>query len=653
MALTRIVDHLGRVLGGRYRLLAPIGSGASAHVFLADDVRLGRQVAVKVLQPALAADAAFLRRFRAEARAAAKLNHPHICRVFDWGEDEDGPFLVMEHLSGGSLRDLLDAGERLSAVQATTIGLQAASALDYAHRRGLVHRDIKPANLVFDEEGRPRIADFGIARALAEASWTEPLGAVLGTARYASPEQAQGEPLDGRSDVYALALVLVEAVTGQVPFAAESPSATLMARVGSPLPISEQLGPLGPVLRRAGAPDPTDRLDAADLVADLERVARTLPRPRPLPLVSAREDSAPDPRGTAPTGVDTTVPTFPEVGAAGAASPEVGAAGAASPEAGAAGAASPEAGAAGAGTTLSGPPVARHRRRWPWALLGAALLGASAAAAAVLVPRLTVPSHPVPALRDQLPAKASAALAPDHLRLAEHGSRYDPEVPAGAVADQSPLPGAMAKEGSTVTVILSAGPAPQPIPDLTGLDQTAAVQRLADAGLTASVIFAHSETAPSGAVMGWTPHRGLEPHGTRVTVTVSDGPALRAVPPGLAGGTYAQAASQLSAAGLVPVRNDVFDDTVAPGAVVDTSPGPGASLARGSQVTVDVSKGPDVVQVPNVVTQTVAEATATLAKLGLSVGGVYGPTHNGPVILTNPVAGTTVHRGTAVSLFVL
>lgn len=281
-----MADHLGRVLGGRYRLLAPIGSGAYGHVFLADDVRLGRQVAVKVLQPALATDTAFLGRFRTEAKSAASLNHPHICRVFDWGEDEDGPFLVMEYLSGGSLRGLLDSGQRLSAAQATTMGLQAASALDNAHRRGLIHRDIKPANLVFDEESRPRIADFGIARALADATLTEPLGPIPGTARYASPEQAQAKPLDGRSDVYALALVLVEAVTGQVPFGGESSSATLMARVGAPLPISEQLGPLGPVLSRAGTADPADRLDAAALVAALERVARTLPRPRPLPLVS-------------------------------------------------------------------------------------------------------------------------------------------------------------------------------------------------------------------------------------------------------------------------------------------------------------------------------------------------------------------------------
>ncbi len=517
----------------------------------------------------------------------------------------------MEYLSGGSLRDLLDAGQRLSAVQATTMGLQAASALDYAHRRGLVHRDIKPANLVFDEEGRPRIADFGIARALADTSGTEPMGSMPGTARYASPEQAQGKPLDGRSDVYALALVLVEAVTGQVPFTGESPHATLMGRVGVPLRIGEQLGPLGPVLSRAGAPDPADRLDAAGLVTALERLARTLPRPRPLPLVSE-----------------------PASRAGGVSEPASRAGGVSEPASRAGGVSEPASRAGGVSepadltvpdltvpdltlpdltlpdltlpdltlpdlTVLDGyrpgwpesEPVAvpgdsrGARRRWPWILLALVVLAALAAAGALVAQRSAVLSHPVPALRDILPAKAVVALAPEHLRLVQQGSRYDPVVPAGTIADQSPLAGAMAQEGRTVTVVLSAGPAPQAIPDLSNLDQTAAVQRLDNAGLTASVVFAHSDTIPSGTVLDWTPHAGLESHDTLVTVTVSLGPAL--------------------------------------------------------------------VKVPNVTTQTVQEATATLAQLGLSVGGVYGPIHDGPVILTNPTPGTTMHRGTAVTLFVL
>ncbi|HJR24011.1 MAG TPA: protein kinase, partial [Acidimicrobiales bacterium] len=202
MVVSRSTDQIGRVLSGRYRLIAPVGTGASAQVFLADDVRLKRRVAVKVLHEALAEDESFLRRFRAEAQAAAALNHPNILAVYDWGDDDGTPYLVTEYLGGGSLRTMLDRGTRLSPSQALLVGLQATRALDYAHRRGFVHRDVKPANLLFGEDGRLRIADFGLARALAEAAWTEPQGAVLGTARYASPEQAQGEAVDGRADVY-------------------------------------------------------------------------------------------------------------------------------------------------------------------------------------------------------------------------------------------------------------------------------------------------------------------------------------------------------------------------------------------------------------------------------------------------------------------
>ena len=271
-----ISDSIGRVLGKRYRLLSALGTGASAHVFLAEDVSLQRHVAVKVLQPGLATDEAFLKRFRAEARSVASLNHPHVLRVFDWGEDPDGPYLVLEYLGGGSLRDLLDRDIRLSLSQAAQLGTEVAQGLAYAHLRGLVHRDIKPANLLFDEEGRVRVADFGVARALAEAAWTEPAGAMVGTARYISPEAAEGKPVDGRADVYSLALVLYEAVTGTVPFVTDTTMGTLAARLGQPLPHNDLLGPLDDVLARAAAPDVASRLDAAGLAARLGALASAL-----------------------------------------------------------------------------------------------------------------------------------------------------------------------------------------------------------------------------------------------------------------------------------------------------------------------------------------------------------------------------------------
>ena len=239
-------DLAGRVLAGRYLLHGAIGTGASGRVYVAEDTRLRRRVAVKVLHAALAEDAAFLRRFRAEAQLAASLHHPHIVTVHDWGED-DVPFMVLELLEGGSLRSMLDQGTLLTVAQAARVGRDVASALEYAHARGVLHRDIKPANLLFDEHGIVRVADFGLARALAEASWTEPAGAVFGTARYASPEQARGVQLDARSDLYSLALVLVEAVTGTVPFAADTTIGMLTARTQRPV-----TAPAGARAARAG-----------------------------------------------------------------------------------------------------------------------------------------------------------------------------------------------------------------------------------------------------------------------------------------------------------------------------------------------------------------------------------------------------------------
>ena len=282
-----ITDSIGRVLGDRYRLVSPLGTGASAHVFLADDVSLHRRVAIKVLHPALAGDTAFLKRFRAEARAVAALNHPNILQVYDWGEEDGSPYLVLEYLAGGSLRQVFDRGTLLTPEQAVHVGIQASAGLDYAHRRGLVHRDIKPANLLFDADGRLRIADFGLARALAEAAWTEPDGAILGTARYAAPEQVEGSVLDGKADVYALAIVLFEGVTGQAPFVGDTTISTLMARVGTLLPEHDALGPLNEVLVWAAAPEPDERYDAAAFAMRLQALAVALPDPEPLPLIEA------------------------------------------------------------------------------------------------------------------------------------------------------------------------------------------------------------------------------------------------------------------------------------------------------------------------------------------------------------------------------
>jgi serine/threonine protein kinase len=534
VASTRIADHLGRVLGGRYRLLAPIGTGASAHVFLADDVRLRRRVAVKILHPALADDEAFLRRFRAEARAAAALNHPHVMAVFDWGEEADGPYLVSEYLGGGSLRAVLDRGRRLSPSQALMVGLEAGKALAYAHGRGLVHRDIKPANLLFDEEGRLRIADFGLARALAEAAWTEPVGAVLGTARYASPEQVRGVPVDGKADVYSLAVVLVEAVTGRVPFAAETTVATLVGRLETPLEAPPELGPLGPVVARAGRPDPTERLDAIAFAAALQAVAPELPAPERLALAGpatfdmnhlAALEGDPTELGTKPAPSDNTVVDMPvpkPTDATTTLTPAVFDADAtptsviARPEpekkrANRRGAEQAEV------TAVLVSKKAGRRRRWPWVMiLVLALLGGGGAGAYLLIGE-QVPSHPLPdvTLRDRATAEGALRAARFVVVVDE---RFIDATQAGMVIEQSPKAGMTAegkpitlKEGKTVTLVVSKGPPPTPVPDLAGLTEAKAREAIEKVGhVVGDITKPYDETAETGIVMSWS-NKGESP----------------------------------------------------------------------------------------------------------------------------------------------
>ena len=619
MATSRIVDHVGRVLGNRYRLVAPIGTGASAHVFLAEDVSLRRRVAVKVLHAAMADDESFLRRFRAEAQAAAALNHPHIMRVFDWGEADDGPYVVLEHLAGGSLRDLLDRGTRLTPEQAAHVGLQAARGLEYAHRRGLVHRDVKPANLLFDDEGRLCIADFGLARALAEAAWTEPEGAVLGTARYASPEQAQGASVDGRADVYGLALVLVEAVTGTVPFAADTTIATLMARVGATLEPSDELGPLGPVLQEAAAPEPADRLEAAGLVTALERVAGELPAPEPVAV-----GGGPD----APTVVMDSSRRGRDLTEHGRLYDRE----------------SDDSG----GPPLS-PAAVRRRRRWPWVLLLTLIVGMAGAAGAYAIRDAMLPTHPVPVLKGKLLDQARAEVADEKLKVRVAREEFDEFAPRGQILDQDPETGKL-KEGKAIRVVVSKGASPRDVPALDGLDQAAAVAKLTQAGFTAKTGVRFDETVPKGIVLDWQP-RGTQAKGTEVLVTTSDGPTPKPLTD-LVGKTYDEAAKLLTDAGLVPVRKDVFDDEVEKDRVVSTSPPAETPVARGARITVNVSKGPDLIEVPNVVGREVEAAKAAILAAGLQIDGVFGPPKAKHVFQTDPGPGVKVKRNTPVALYV-
>ncbi len=642
MATSRIADHVGRVLGDRYRLTRPLGTGASAHVYVAEDVSLRRRVAVKLLHPTLAEDEAFQRRFQAEARVVAALAHQHIVRVYDWGDEDGAPFLVMELLEGGSLRSLLERGGLLSPSQAAVIGAQAAQALDYAHRRGLIHRDIKPANLLFDDEGRVCVADFGLARALAEATWTEPAGAVLGTARYAAPEQVQGSSLDGRADVYALALVLVEAVTGRVPFAADTTIGTLMARVHQPLLGPAELGPLAAIIEQAGTPNPDDRIDAAGLAQALEEAGARLPAPRPLPLAGPLVTGDLDPDddltelpgrpklfdGDAPDGHDG------HDGHDGETWP----------------AAVPRAGdkRPGAGRAKGVPEEVRHRHRGRW-IAALVVVMAMIAGGAFALRRAVTPVHPVPSLMGDTEAKAASALQPLHLRLHVAGRPYADSEAAGTIVGQRPQSGRL-REGQTVSVDVSAGPPPVAVPDLSSLSQADAGQRLVGAGLVLGQVSSRIDASvPAGQVIAWTGQGGQLPKHSAVDLVISSGPPTVAVPD-VHGMPFAQAQAALAAVQLTAVESDQFSDTVQKGQVAATTPPANASAVVGSQVTVIVSKGQDLVAVPDVGNQSVDAATRVLEAAGFSVSEVVGSPDR-PVYVTNPAKGAMVKRGSAVKLY--
>lgn len=656
-----MTDLIGRVLSGRYRLTAPIGAGASAQVFMAEDTRLRRRVAVKLLHAGLADDAGFLRRFRAEAQAAAALNHPHIVAVYDWGDDEGTPYLVTELLSGGSLRGMLDAGHRLSPSQALLIGLEATRALEHAHRQGFVHRDIKPANLLFGEEGRLRIADFGLARALAEAAWTEPAGAVVGTARYASPEQARGESVDGRADVYALGLTLIEAVTGRVPFANDTTIGTLMARIDTPVEVPAALGPLRRALTRAGLPTVDDRPDAGEFAVGLMAAAEELPRPAPLPLVGATPALAGTSIDSDPTLLPGAQPVATSGGSSGGSGGDetttIGTV-ATVPTPASAGSSGP---GPGSGAALYdadddldeyGDRPPRRPRWWLRVLVSAVVVALLGVGGYVAAQTFLVPSHEVPTFVGLDQGAAQELIEENGWELATRDDRDDDSTP-GEVLSQSPEPGESLKEGEEVVLTISLGRTLRTVPqDLAGLPLADAQARIAEAGLVAGEPQREfSEDVAVDVVIRLAEGTPLELETDgEVIVVLSSGPAPRVVPTLPANVIPADACIAIEAVQLVCNQAEVFSDTVPAGQVVGTDPAAGTEVARDSAVQLQVSKGPEFIAVPNVSGMSVSDATATLQEAGLRVE-VLPTDAAGQVIVTDPLPGEQVRRDTVVSVF--
>lgn len=627
------MDLTGRVLSSRYRLLGGVGMGSSGVVYSATDVNLKRQVAVKVLHRGYNADLAFLRRFRAEAQLAANLHHHNIVSVFDWGEDEV-PYLVLELLEGGSLRSMLDEGVRLTPAQACHVGMQVCAALEYSHNRSIVHRDIKPANLLFDEHGIVRVADFGLARALAEASFTEPSGAVIGTARYASPEQASGVALDGRSDLYSLALVLHEAVSGKVPFAGDTVTSTLASRISHDVVADKKLGVLGSVIERAGCANPDDRYpDAATMFKALNDISQVLPKPGPLTLVP-EEGLVVDPN---PTNIVIQPTNLFDQEAGGGeidlTDREM----------------SPEA------VSARFHKQEKLERRFgkkqymgavAFSLVLAVLLAGifsfvSNASATVVVPNVAGMQKDV----------ASAKIATTGLRVTFKETYSDD--PVGSVLRTSPSAGDYADSSASVTLTLSKGPKPINAVDVIGEKMSPADARTALEALGFIVIERRefNEEVAKDSLISTDPatNKKLAPEST-ITLVISDGPKPVDIP-AVAGKSFDEASAALSAVPFKVARRDDFSDTVAIGTVIGSEPASGQAQ-KNSTVTIIVSKGPDIVMVPNVIGLSVEAASTKLSEVGL-VADVQGYRVGGKVRAMDPLPSTKLKRGAKVTLFVL
>ena len=619
----------GRTFGGRYRLQNVVGTGGSGSVYLATDLSLDRQVAVKVLHTQLAQYPGFVERFKTEAKVAASLTSSHTVRVFDWGVD-DQAYLVTEYLGGGSLRSILDSGRTLSPSQILQISLEACRALDHAHAQGIIHRDLKPANLLFGQDGHLRIADFGLAAALADATQAEisnsgpqldELGGLrgyVGTARYASPEQASGLTLGVKSDIYSLALCIVEASTGHLPFVENTVLGTLRAREGQDVPIPESLGALAPIVQRAGSASAEERPTAGELGRMLLDIASQMARPEPLPFVGPGEVGADPLSGEEPL-VPASVSSAPDRPTERMETVSF----------------EPDSEPQQTGSTKP------SRRRWMNALMASFLVVAVTAVGAFLWEATKTESRTLPQLVGSSGESARELIVALGWNVEERFDRLDNTV-EGEVLSTEPVGGTALEENETVVIVISLGAERVQIPiDLVGKSLPGAERLIQSAGLQVGEIsYSYSETIEAGMIVDVLAPINELPLGGSVDLLVSDGRVPVVIPIGLEGRAVSEVEAVLETLGLVSRRIGVRDEFVPKGYVVGFEPPSQSSVRGGSEVEILVSTGPEPRPIPDVVGLSVDAAESRLAAAGFRSISIDGP--SGGLITRQEPPGTAL-----------
>ncbi|WP_459545253.1 Stk1 family PASTA domain-containing Ser/Thr kinase [Nocardia sp. X0981] len=626
---------IGAVLDRRYRIEAPIARGGMSMVFRGVDTRLGRQVAIKVMDPKFAGDQQFLTRFEFEARAVAGLKHPSLVEVYDQGMDGEYPFLVMELVQGGTLRELLRERGPMPPHAVRAVAEPVLAAIGVAHAAGLVHRDVKPENVLISDAGEVKIADFGLVRAVAAANTTS-ASVILGTAAYLSPEQVTSGSADARSDVYAFGILIFELLTGQVPFTGDNSLSVAYQRVENDVPSpSEFIAGVPPefdrLVARATAREPGHRFaDANEMVAELRSIAASLNLPAyrvPAPQESAEHTSArlpvaqpaPEPAmGPQATRMVTAARPRTDPPPPSYIPPRY--------------------------DSYQETRAANRRNGMIWAAVVVVLtLLVGIGGWWLGMGRYTT----VPSVAGMTLEQATAELAEAGFETGTRDKASD-TVPVGGVVGTDPGPGARETKGSTVDILVSSGK-PQ-VPSVSPGDDWDRVQQLIrDQGLQPVDGGEVASTAPEGTLARIDPGPGtVLPSGAHVQIWRSNG-AKPVQLPDLRADTPEEARRKLEDLGLtVAAERPAYDKLVETGRVIGTEPAVGTTVDAGSSVTLVVC---EAVTMPSVLGKSVAEARRTLEGLGLRVQvRQLTPLDSSVVVSQNPAINANVEPGASVTI---